>query len=43
MLHNGEEHQEASPIYNYWSEQKEYMDEETEALNKKGTDDLNDL
>ena len=34
---------EASPIYTHWAIPEEYMDEETEALNKKGGDNLNDL
>ena len=40
---------EASPMYGAawtktrWAIQEEYIDEETEALNKKGRDDLNEL
>ena len=41
--HNGEEHDRTSSIYKYWAIQEEYMDEETEALNKKEGDDLSQL
>ena len=51
----GEEHDGTSSIYNhgtssnhcaspkYWAKQEDYMDEQNEALNKNGRDDLNDL
>ena len=42
-LHNGEQHDGTSSIYKYWAIHEEYMDEETEAFNKKGRDDLSEL
>ena len=51
----GEKHDATSSIYShgtssnpwaspkYWVKQEEYMKEESEALNKKGRDDLNEL